>query len=316
VKNLTISPIIVTLLIIGFGIAAMLCYRTKPKQFAGTDAKSPGNTDPAALLQRQEAAGDVIRQQLRHALANGELYLRYQPEYNYQLGKIEAFEALLRWKNPVLGAVAPASFIKIAEVTKLIVPIGDWVLRTACHFIKRIHQEGYPDCRIAVNVSIVQLMQENFVERVLNILQETGLASGYLELELTESLPQGSLDLLNDQLQLLKARGVRIALDDFGTGYASLSCLNQLSVDTLKIDKSFIDGLLDHQESIALTKSIIGIGRQLGLKVIAEGVENQAQLDCLSEWSCDTIQGYFYSEPVAENEAAGMIKSGGKNGYF
>jgi EAL domain-containing protein (putative c-di-GMP-specific phosphodiesterase class I) len=151
-------------------------------------------------------------------------------------------------------------------------------------------------------------MQENFVERVLTILQEVNLASGYLELELTESLPQGSLNFLNDQLQFLKAKGVRIALDDFGIGYASLSCLNRLSVDTLKIDKSFIDGLLERKESVVLTKSIIGIGRQLGLRVVAEGVENQAQLDCLSEWRCDTIQGYFYSKPVAETEAARMLK--------
>jgi EAL domain-containing protein (putative c-di-GMP-specific phosphodiesterase class I) len=292
VKKLGILTIILLLIIIGFGIAVVLLHR-KSEQSVGTDAKP---------------LGDVIGQQLRHALANGEFYLCYQPQYNHRLGKIEAFEALLRWENPVLGAVAPGSFVKIAEATGLIIPIGEWVLRTACQFIKKIHREVGAGCRIAVNVSLVQLMQENFVERVLTILQEVNLASGYLELELTESLPQGSLNFLNDQLQFLKAKGVRIALDDFGIGYASLSCLNRLSVDTLKIDKSFIDGLLERKESVVLTKSIIGIGRQLGLRVVAEGVENQAQLDCLSEWRCDTIQGYFYSKPVAETEAARMLK--------
>jgi EAL domain-containing protein (putative c-di-GMP-specific phosphodiesterase class I) len=162
----------------------------------------------------------------------------------------------LRWKNPVLGVVAPISFIKVAKATGLIVPIGEWVLRTACQFIKKIHQAGFHDCRITVNVSMRQLIQDNFVNRVLTILQEVGLASGFLELELSEALPQCSPDCLNTKLQLLQAWGVRIALDDFGTGYASLSCLNQMRVDTLKIDKSFIDGIPEHHKNIVLTKSI------------------------------------------------------------
>jgi EAL domain-containing protein (putative c-di-GMP-specific phosphodiesterase class I) len=262
------------------------------------------------LLQHPEAADALIGQQLRSALAKKELYLRYQPQYNNQRGRIEAFEALLRWKNPLLGAVVPVSFIKTAELTGLIVPIGEWVLRTACQFIKRIHQAGFSDCRIAVNVSSVQLLQANFVERVLTILQEVGLASGYLELELTESLPFGPVAGLNDKFKILKAWGVRLALDDFGIGYASLSRLNQSQVDTLKIDKSFIDGIPGHKASVVLTKSIIEIGRQFGLKVIAEGVEHQDQVNYLSEWGCDTMQGFFYSKAVAEQEAAEMLKNG------
>jgi EAL domain-containing protein (putative c-di-GMP-specific phosphodiesterase class I) len=313
VNFLTILLICMGLLIIGFGMALTIRYRTKPKQAGQKDVKLRKNAeDFMTHMQQQEAAVEtkqtLIEQQLQQALANGELYLNYQPQYNNQLGKIEAFEALLRWKNPILGVVAPDSFVKTAEITGLIVPIGEWVLETACRFIKKIHREGFTDCRIAVNVSIVQFLQENFAERIFAILQEVGLGSGYLELELTESLPLGSLEVINDKLKLLKAWGVRIALDDFGTGYASLSCLNRLNVDTLKIDKSFIDGILERQESVVLTQSIIGIGRQLGLKVIAEGVENQAQVNRLTEWNCYLIQGYFYSRPVAEKEAVVMIK--------
>jgi EAL domain-containing protein (putative c-di-GMP-specific phosphodiesterase class I) len=258
------------------------------------------------VLSPQQA---LLEEQLRHALANGELYLHYQPQYNTRLGKVEAFEALLRWQNSILGAIAPATFIKIAEITGLIIPIGEWVLRTACRFIRKIHGEGFTDCRITVNVSIVQLLQADFVSRVLTILREANLGSGYLELELTESLSLGLSPVLDETLKLLQAWDIRIALDDFGTGYASLSRLNQLKIDTLKIDKSFIDGILDRKASVVLTKSIIHIGQQLGLRVIAEGVTNQLQADCMAEWGCELIQGYFYSRPVTEQEAVVMLKN-------
>jgi EAL domain-containing protein (putative c-di-GMP-specific phosphodiesterase class I) len=281
------------------------------KSVRRTEVKSTCQAGPGRYAPRPPAAAALIGQQLRRALANGELYLNYQPQYNNKLGKIEAFEALLRWQNPVLGIVPPVSFIKIAEESGLIISIGEWVIRTACQFIRKIHQAGFGDCRIAVNVSVMQLLQAHFGERVLAILLDTGLAPGYLELELTESLPQVGLERLADKLKTLQAGGIRIALDDFGTGYASLSCLNRLKVDTLKIDKSFIDGIMECKESIVLTKSIISIGRRLGLKVIAEGVENQVQVNRLSKWRCDRIQGYFYSKPVEEEEAVQILKKSG-----
>jgi EAL domain-containing protein (putative c-di-GMP-specific phosphodiesterase class I) len=280
----------------------------KSKRDRGTT--KAGGTGVSGNIRRPETPVDLMVQQLRQALTRGELYLHYQPQYNTEFNEIEAFEALLRWRNPVLGTLPPDMFIKTAEETGLIIPIGEWVLRTACQFIRRIHQAGSNACRIAVNVSVAQVGQENFVERVLAILQETGLESAFLELELTELLPQGALDRLNERLQALKAREIRIALDDFGTGYASLSCLNQLRVDTLKIDKSFINGILEQKESGVLTRSIIGIGRELGLTVIAEGVENAAQVSCLTTWGCPRIQGYFYSEPVNATAALRMIKAG------
>ena len=285
-------------------------YLDKLKRVCGTNAKPADNCNLIRSAQHPETADELIGQYLQYALPNSELYLQYQPQYNTKVNQIETFEALLRWKNPVLGTVVPASFIKVAEETGLIVPIGEWVLRNACRFIQKIHQAGGTNCRIGVNVSMAQLKQENFVEQVLSILQKTGLSSGFLELELTELLPQVALEHLNDKLRLLKAWEIGIALDDFGTGYASLSCLNQLRVDTLKIDKSFIDGILQHKENDVLVRSIIGIGRELDLEVIAEGVENAAQADRLAECGCHRIQGNFYSEPVSAIEALRMIKTG------
>jgi EAL domain-containing protein (putative c-di-GMP-specific phosphodiesterase class I) len=257
-----------------------------------------------AVLQQE-----LIVKYLSQALANRELYLHYQPQYNNRLGKIEGFEALLRWKNPLLGEVCPASFVKIAETTGAIVPIGDWVLETACRFIKQVHEQGFTDCRIAVNVSAIQLQQKEFVPRVQTILKKVGLAARFLELELTESALVKSFDLMNFKLKLLRALGVQIAIDDFGIGYSSLSYLIQLKVDTLKIDKSFIEALTLIKESAILLKHIIAMGRQLGLQVIVEGVEDQTQVDFLAETDCYLVQGYFYSKPVAAETAMKMLAS-------
>jgi EAL domain-containing protein (putative c-di-GMP-specific phosphodiesterase class I) len=262
-----------------------------------------------------DARQDLIERYLWQSLANQELYLNYQPQYHSQLDKIEAFEALLRWKSAILGEVEPRLLIKSAEATGLIVPIGEWVLQTACRFIRQVHQEGAVDCRIAVNVSVVQLLQEDFGEKVLAILQTVGLPAPYLELELTETLPLEPDRCLVKQLQFLKTAGVRFALDDFGTGYASLSCLKRLSVDTLKIDKSFLDALLVSEKGRVLTESIIYLGRRLGLDVVAEGVENQAQMDCLATLNCYRIQGYYYSKPINEEDALLLVKGRGANRF-
>ncbi len=248
-----------------------------------------------------------IARYLNQALDNGELYLLYQPQFSVKSGKIASFEALLRWKNPVLGAVAPNSFIQVAEATALIIPIGEWVLKSACQFLSRMHQQGFTECKIAVNVSIVQLGQVDFVERVLGILKEVGIPPRCLELELTESYLMESLDVHHSKLEKLKAAGIQIALDDFGTGYSSLSYLKQLKVNSLKIDKTFIDDIIQCKESAALTRNIIMIGHELGLSVIAEGVENQYQVDFLVDCGCDLIQGYYFGKPVLEKEAVAML---------
>jgi EAL domain-containing protein (putative c-di-GMP-specific phosphodiesterase class I) len=270
-----------------------------------------GGGEPAANAKCRRLAisrQELLVKYLKQALANGELELHYQPLYNRKQRGIEGFEALLRWKNPLLGIVSPVSFIKVAEETGLIAPIGEWALLTACQFIKRLHDRGYSNCGISVNISVIQLRQPDFVTRLQTILQEVGLAPQYLELELTESVLMQAVDVVYFQLKLLKSIGVRIALDDFGMGYSSLSYLQRFKVDTIKIDKSFIQGLLQSKKSRILTKSIITLGSQLGLKVIAEGVETQAQVDCLTDWDCDTLQGYFYGKPVAEKEAMEMLE--------
>lgn len=244
----------------------------------------------------------MVERHLSEALINNELYLLYQPQFNVNLGKIDGFEALIRWNSGVLGFVSPMDFINIAEESGLIISIGEWILKTSCEFIKNLQQKGYKGYRVSVNISVVQLSQENFVDRVFEILDGVGLEKEFLELEITESILMESFDYLNGKLEVLRSKGIRIALDDFGTGYSSLSYLKRLKVNTLKIDKSFIDGILVDSESALLTVSIIKMGREMGLQVIAEGVENAGQVEFLAKSNCDKIQGYYYSRPVSENE--------------
>ncbi|WP_195724336.1 ABC transporter substrate binding protein [Paenibacillus monticola] len=243
----------------------------------------------------------IIEKNLRNVISNNELSLHYQPLVDVGSDQLWGFEALLRWHSPVLGFMSPLSFIKIAEDSRLIVPIGEWVLRTACQFIKDLHGKGYEGYHISVNISVIQLMLDNFTEMVLAVLQETGLAPEYLELEITESIFMESFEIISTKLNFLKKKGIGIALDDFGTGYSSLSYLKQLPITTLKIDKSFIDSI-DSPNSMSLARSIVTIGHDMGLKVTAEGVETPEQLAFLERTSCDKIQGYFISRPIPQND--------------
>ncbi len=249
----------------------------------------------------------VIESHLRNAIANHELSLHYQPLVDTASGGIWGFEALIRWNSPVLGFVSPLSFIKIAEDCRLIVPIGEWVLRTACQFIKDLHGQGYEGYHISVNISVIQLMLDDFTDMVLGILQETGLPPEYLELEITESIFMESFEAISTKLESLKEMGIGIALDDFGTGYSSLSYLKQLPITTLKIDKSFIDSI-DTPNNMSLARSIVTIGHDMGLNVTAEGVETPEQLAFLERTSCDKIQGYFISKPIPQQDVADWVK--------
>lgn len=248
----------------------------------------------------------IIENHLRSAISNNELSLHYQPLLDIGSGEVWGFEALIRWNNPVLGFVSPLSFIQIAEDCRLIVPIGEWVLRSACRFIKDLQNQGYGGYHISVNISVIQLMLEDFTEMVLTVLQDTGLAPEYLELEITESIFMESFEAISSKLEALKKRGIGIALDDFGTGYSSLSYLKQLPITTLKIDKSFIDSI-DTPNSMSLARSIVTIGHDMGLNVTAEGVETPDQLAFLKRTSCDKIQGYYISKPIPEKEVAGWV---------
>jgi diguanylate cyclase (GGDEF)-like protein/PAS domain S-box-containing protein len=246
---------------------------------------------------------------LRLALEKKELFLVYQPQMDIASGKITGLEALLRWQHPELGLVPPDKFIRIAENSGLIMPIGEWVLRTACVQARKWQDEGLTATSVAVNVSAVQFRQEGFPKTIRRVLDETGLAPQYLELELTESLLLSNADVMFSVLQQLTTMGLRLAIDDFGTGYSSLSYLKQFPVSKLKIDRSFIRDLAVNPDDAAITTAIISMAKSLNLKVIAEGVENEAQMAFLRAHQCDEIQGYYFSKPLTADKVAAKLRA-------
>lgn len=248
-----------------------------------------------------------IEKHLRSAMNNNEFELHYQPQVQMETGLISGFEALIRWNSPVLGFVSPLSFIKIAEDSRLIIYIGEWVLREACKFMNSIHQRTGIPYKISVNISIIQLLQDDFVEIVLDSLEESGLVASSLELEITESIFMESFGSTVSKLEFLQSRGIRIALDDFGTGYSSLSYLQQLPISTLKMDKVFIDSLADKAFSESFVQTIITLGHKMGLDVVAEGVEDASQWAFLRESHCDKVQGYLISRPVPQRQVMELL---------
>jgi diguanylate cyclase (GGDEF)-like protein/PAS domain S-box-containing protein len=250
----------------------------------------------------------TLENSLRLALAKKELFLVYQPQMDMASGRITGLEALLRWQHSELGLVPPDKFIRIAENSGLIAPIGEWVLRTACTQARKWQDEGLPAVTVAVNVSAVQFRQENFCEFIRIVLHETGLSAQYLELELTESLLLSSADLTLSLLRKLKATGVMLSIDDFGTGYSSFGYLRQFQVNKLKIDRSFIRDVAVKPDDAAITAAIISMAKNLNLKVIAEGVENEAQMSFLRGHQCDEVQGYYVSRPLAADKVPEKLR--------
>jgi diguanylate cyclase (GGDEF)-like protein/PAS domain S-box-containing protein len=253
----------------------------------------------------------TLESSLRSALAKEQLFLMYQPQMDIATGKITGLEALLRWQHPKLGLVPPDKFIRIAENSGLIAPIGEWVLRTACSQAKQWQDDGLPAVSVAVNVSAVQFRQQGFCELLRNVLHETGLAPQYLELELTESLLVADADVTISVLRELKSMGVTLAIDDFGTGYSSFNYLRQFRVSKIKIDRSFISDVATNPDDAAITAAIISMAKSLNLKVIAEGVEDEAQMSFLREHRCDEIQGYYFSRPLASDAIAAKLRDTG-----
>lgn len=249
-----------------------------------------------------------MERHLCDALENGEFYLVFQPQYSLKTLEIEGFEALVRWHSPILGNVPPSEFIKIAEDSRLIVNLGQWILAKACDFVRRLRQYGNKDIFISVNISIIELMQEDFVNNVLRTIQDAQIPESSIELEITESILTDSFDHLNSKLEYLRKKGVRIALDDFGTGYSSLNYLKRLEIDTLKIDKSFIDDISDTNENETLAASIIRIGHSMKLDVVAEGIENARQADYLARYGCDKVQGYYFCKPLSEEQVIKILQ--------
>jgi PAS domain S-box-containing protein/diguanylate cyclase (GGDEF)-like protein len=237
--------------------------------------------------------------QLRQALQKNELILHYQPQVSLVSGAIVGVEALIRWQHPDRGMVSPLDFIPLAEETGLIVAIGEWVLRTACLQASRWHDMGMRGLVIAVNLSAKQFAQKNIEVVVGNALQESGLPSHLLELELTESASMESPEKSIEVMKKLKAMGVRLSIDDFGTGYSNLNYLKRFPVNQLKIDRSFIRDITTDPDDLAIAKAIIALGRNLHLEVLAEGVEDQGQFDMMKAHGCDKLQGYFFSKPLS-----------------
>ncbi|WP_432663877.1 EAL domain-containing protein [Wukongibacter baidiensis] len=250
-----------------------------------------------------------ISNALRNALKNNEFELYYQPLLELKTGKIGSFEALIRWNHPEWGFVPPNEFIPIAEETGLIIPIGEWVLRTACKQNKEWKDRGYSYNSIAVNVSAVQLQQRNFLCSIKEILEECNLEPQFLELEITESVLMKYIDWNIETLSGLQNMGVKIAIDDFGTGYSSLNYLKSLPIDSVKIDKSFIDGICMSANEESIVEGIILLAHKMQLEVVAEGVEVKEQLEILGEKRCDKIQGYYISKPYPAEEIEKLINS-------
>ncbi len=245
---------------------------------------------------------------LRKALANGEFRLHYQPLVNIQNNEITAFEALLRWNHPIRGLVPPAEFIPIAEETGLIIPLGEWVLRGACQ-----ETANWPtNIKVAVNLSPAQLNSRNFTDVVVNALAASGVSANRLQLEITETvLLQNTFNTLAT-LQKLRALGVQIALDDFGTGYSSLSYLRSFPFDKIKIDRSFIQDLMNGAEPLAIVHAIAGLAKSLNMTSTAEGVETKQQLEALQALGCIEMQGYLFSHARPPAEIARMFLNGGR----
>ena len=249
----------------------------------------------------------TLENDLRLAIEREEFFLVYQPQMEISSGRIIGLEALIRWQHPKLGLVPPDKFIPITEKTGLILPIGEWVLKTACSQARKWLDDGIYTVPVAVNVSAVQFRQEGFCELIKKVLQETCLPPQYLELELTESLLLSNEDVMFSVLQELKEMGLKLAIDDFGTGYSSLSYLKQFPVNKLKIDRSFIRDISTNSDDAAITTAIINMAKSLNLKVIAEGVETESQMSFLREHRCDEIQGYYFSKPISAGEVADKV---------
>lgn len=250
-----------------------------------------------------------LESKLRRALERDELVLHYQPQVSATTGDITGLEALVRWQDPETALVTPATFIPVAEESGLILPIGEWVLQTACNQAQSWQQSGFKPMRMSVNLSSHQFHQREFIQNINKALEISGLSAQYLELEMTESIIMQQLEKTIIDLQKLKEIGVYLSIDDFGTGYSSMSYLKRFPLDTLKIDRSFITDITTNNSDVAIVEAIITLAKSLNLSTIAEGVEQEEQLSLLQKQGCDTIQGFYYSRPLPVDEIEEFMMS-------
>jgi diguanylate cyclase (GGDEF)-like protein/PAS domain S-box-containing protein len=277
----------------------------KHADFAMYHAKDQGRNnyqffEPSLNVRALER--QMLESSLRHALDANQLKLCYQPRMNLQTGRVVGAEAFIRWCHPERGLILPPQFVPIAEACGAIVPIGRWVLRESCRQARAWQDAGLGRVRIAINVSAAELRDRDFVHSIRCALQESGLAATDLELELREELLMQDAQLALDVLDSLKQLNVQLALDDFGTGYSSLSHLKQFPIDILKIDESFVHELTTDSDASGIVSAVIGMGRNLGMQVVAEGVESREQLTCLQQLACPEAQGFYLAEPLSPAE--------------
>lgn len=251
----------------------------------------------------------TMEEKLRLAVELDELVLHYQPQMNLETGCVEGVEALVRWHNPELGLVSPGEFIPLAEDTGLIIEIGEWVLRKACQQACTWIAEGVALQRIAVNISVLEFIRPDFMSMVHRALADSGLPPEHLELEITESLLAEDTASAVNTLQRLRAKGIQLSIDDFGTGFSNLSQLKHFPIDRLKIDQSFVQGMLTSGHDAAIVKAVLTMAESMGLRVVAEGVETAEQYTYLLECRCNDIQGYYISRPVTEDKVAAIFSS-------
>lgn len=284
----------------------------KKADIAMYHAKGEGRNTFKFYVPKMDANADkrlLLETSMRKALDNGEFRVYYQPKVDIASKRITAMEALLRWQHPTLGLVSPSEFIPLAEETGLIVPIGEWVLRTACLQNRAWLEMGLPPMKVAVNLSGYQFQQRNLLGMIRTVLADTGLDADLLELEITESVIMQNPDFAVAVLGEIRDLGVHISIDDFGTGYSSLAHLKRFSINTLKIDKSFVRDVEINSADAAIATAIIAMGNSLNLTVIAEGVETEGQLSFLSENKCDEVQGFLFSTPMPSDEVADFLRS-------
>jgi polar amino acid transport system substrate-binding protein len=249
---------------------------------------------------------------LRHAIQRDEFILHYQPQVCLRTGDITGVEALIRWNHPTLGMIPPARFIPIAEDSGMIKPIGEWVLKTACRQGKIWQDMGYKPVRVSVNLSARQFQQPDLKGMIRGILTETGLEPKWLNLEVTESTAMKDLDFALRILSELRNIGISISLDDFGTGYSSLNYLRRLPIDTVKIDKSFVNDIKESSAEETIAQAVISLAHKMNLTVVAEGIETAEQLLFLQKNACDTVQGYYFSRPQPPDKIDAMFGQGMK----
>ena len=274
----------------------------KAKQLGRNNCKRYTPEMDAGVQQRL-----ALEKHLRRAVDDSAFTLRYQPVVSLDTGRVTRVEALLRWSHPELGTIAPSDFVPLLEELGLIVKVSDWVLREACGQANLWRAAGMADIKIAVNVSARQLLNHDLSKHVLEVLRDMGCDPHQLDLEITENFLMQNIDAAKTALDKLRHAGIRLTLDDFGTGYSSLSHLSRFPIDAVKIDRTFVHDLPENPHHAAITRSVIGLAHNLGMRAIAEGVETQAQLDFLRDNGCDEVQGYYFAHPVSAFECAAVL---------